>query len=332
MRWSKGASGQVSAAGILVVCAIALGGSACKGGDGDKAAAAEVVASTQDVAAEEDELLRKRDELFSSRKELREKRAELDAEHQRILAEGGDASEIIKQKQELAEKEAGLTNQESELNSKLDEILAQRRAITQALAASGADESSRVAAREAGVSAREKALAAREERVAKREAELAAREREVARFKIEECAAGAPPTTIIQTVDAKGSKYTKKDVEPVLKRARREMSRKGILASDLPPAAQGLEKESTAAMAEGDYGKARFAAAQLLATVRSTRINKAFVSAKIGRLSAAMKGKKLSGSVQKEVDKLFRGATANYGDGKFSSANRRLNKIYSKIR
>ena len=69
----------------------------------------------------------------------------------------------------------------------------------------------------------------------------------------------APPTTIIQTVDAKGSQYTKKDVEPLLSKARSEMAKKGLLRSDLPPAAQGLEKEATDAMKKLIQSKARVA-------------------------------------------------------------------------
>jgi chromosome segregation ATPase len=332
MGWSKKTPNLLSFAGLggfSCVLLLLVGG--CKGDKGGTASA-EVVASSQKVAAEEDDLLQRRDELFSSRKELRDKRVELEQEHERIVAVGGDASSVIKQKEELAEQEAGLTEQESQLNSKLDDLLAQRRSITEALASSGVDSTAKIAAREAGMGEREKLLAKREERLAAREAELGERERELARFKIEECAGSGQSTTIIQTVDAKGSKYTKKDVEPLLRRARSDMSKKGILAADLPSAAQGLETEATAAMAEGDYGRARFAAAQLVATVRSTKIDKAFVSAKIGRLSAAMKGKTLPDATQTKVDSLFRDATSSYGDGSFTSANRSLNKIYSAIR
>jgi len=329
MRWPDRGLGTATLGVITVVFGLA-GPVGCKGDKGGKASA-KAVADEQKVSQEEDDLMRQRDDLFSTRKKLQERRAELDAEHRRIIAAGGDDTEVVKKKEELDKEEAGLSQSETDLNNKLDSILAQRRAITQALAAGNSDDKAKVAAREAGVSEREKALASREARVAKREAELAARERDVLRFKNEKCAGARQPTTIIQTVDAKGSKYTKKDVEPLLKRARRDMARKGILASDLPPAAQSLENEATKAMAKGDYGKARFAATQLLATVRSTRINKSFVQDKIGRLSAAMKGRNLSASAQKEVDSLFRQATAEYGDGKFTSANRRLNKIYAKI-
>ena len=136
----------------------------------------------------------------------------------------------------------------------------------------------------------------------------------------------------MQQVDgSKGSKYTKRDVEPVLQKARRKMNDKGMLPTDLPSPAQALEQEAVAAMKDGDYGKAKFAADQLYATVDSMKIDKAFISAKIGRLNAAMKGKSLDGDCKKEADALFRGATSDYGDGRFPSANGKLNKIYALI-
>ncbi|MEZ4369049.1 MAG: hypothetical protein R2939_22620 [Kofleriaceae bacterium] len=141
----------------------------------------------------------------------------------------------------------------------------------------------------------------------------------------------AVPTTIIQTVDAKGSKYGRRDVEPMLTRARTNMSKKGLLAADLPGPAQGLEKEATAAMADADFGKAYFAASQLLATVDSIKIDRAFIGAKIGRLSARMKGRTLEAGAQAQVDGLFREATEKYGDGDFGGANKRLNQIASLI-
>ena len=103
-------------------------------------------------------------------------------------------------------------------------------------------------------------------------------------------------------------------------------------SSDLPAPAQALEKEATAAMAGADFAKAKFAAEQLLAFVESIRIDRNFIAGKIGRLNTTMKSIKLSEVQRKEVDDLFRGATADYGDGKFPSANGRLNKIYALIR
>jgi len=44
-----------------------------------------------------------------------------------------------------------------------------------------------------------------------------------------------------------------------------------------------------------------------------------------------MKGVKLEDSKQKQVDDLFADATARYGDGDFTGANRKLNQIYAMI-
>jgi hypothetical protein len=188
-----------------------------------------------------------------------------------------------------------------------------------------------VAARETSVANREKALASREDRVAQREADLAGREKELAEREKNTCGAGGGTTTIIQQVDPKGAKYTKKDVEPLLKKAREAMSKKGILADDLPAQAAGLEKEATKAMADGDYGPARFAAQQLQATVEGMKIDRGFIGAKIGRLSKMMKGKTLDDAKQKEVEDLFSDATSKYGDGDYAGANKKLNAIYRAI-
>src|SRR5215468_5540969 len=93
-------------------------------------------------------------------------------------------------------------------------------------------------------------------------ADVAAREDRIAQREKETC--GTAPPMIIQSTRADG-KYTKADVQPLLARARATMSKKGILVADLPAPAQDLEGESTRAMAEGDWGKAYFAAAQLVA-------------------------------------------------------------------
>ena len=72
-------------------------------------------------------------------------------------------------------------------------------------------------------------------------------------------------------------------------------------------------------------------AAELLATVEGIKIDRTFISGKIARLSAAMKGRTLDDKKQKEVDDLFREATAKYGDGDYSGANKKLNAIWRAI-
>lgn len=299
---------------------LALAAVSCKGDEeGSKVA----LAGQEKVSAAEDDLLKRRDALLNTRLELRSKRAELAEKRKAIKAEGGDTSGIDEETQKLLDEENDLVGQEQDLNSKLDELLTERRAMVSALSAGGG---ASVAGREAGVAAREKDLARREQRVGEREAALSAREESLATKWKETCAAGGT-TTIVQTLDVKGSKYTKKDVEPLLDKAHSEMRQKGILRSDLPEPVRDLDSSATQSMAKGDYAQARFAASQLLATVRAMKIDKPFIAAKIGRLNATMKGKTVSSS----VEQLFRDATEEVADGKFTSANKKLNSIYSKI-
>jgi cytidylate kinase len=312
---------------LCVVLAVAsLGG--CKDGDKKKVAAAAPV-DTGEINKQEEDLMSRRDALLKSRQGIREQRDKVDEELRAKRAAGEDTSELDKKADELRSQETDLTREEDDLNAKFDSVLEQRRELMAAIAASGASGDA-TAAREASMAGREKSVAGREERLAAREATIAEREKAQALREKETCGVGTPQT-IIQTIDVKGSKYTKKDVEPLLKRARSEMSKKGMLSGDLPSPAQGLEREATKAMADGDFGKARFAAAQLIATIDATKIDKSFIAAKIGRLSGAMKGVKLEDRKQGEVDKLFQEAQGNYGDGEFSSANKRLNKIYAVI-
>jgi hypothetical protein len=311
---------RVSRARILASW-LAIAAVSCKGDEEGSAKVA--IAGQEKISAQEDDLLKRRDALLATRLELRSKRAELAEKRKAIKAEGGDTSGVDEEAQKLLEEENDLVGQEQDLNAKLDAVLSERRAMVSALSTGGGVD---VAGREAGVAAREKDLARREQRVAEREAALSSREESLASKWKDSCATGGT-TTIVQTLDVKGSKYTKKDVEPLLDKAHAEMRQKGILKSDLPDPAQNLDNSATEAMAKGDYAQARFAASQLLATVRTMRIDKPFIAAKIGRLNAIMKGKSLS----PQVEQLFREATEEVADGKFVSANKKLNSIYSKI-
>ncbi len=306
-------------------CVLLLMGGMAGGCQGSDTPADDTVATSQ-LGSEEEDLLARRDALLKSRQQLARERDDLADRRRSMLAEGGNPAELDQKASALASQERELDHEESALNDKLDRVLAQRRAMMEALSAASGGEA-KVVARESAIAARERVLAAREERIATREEAMAGRERTLAIRERDTCAAG--PTTIIQQAPAKGTTYRKRDVEPLLANARQTMSRKGILASDLPAPAQGLEKEATAAMAEGDFGRARFAATQLLATVRTAAIDKAFVAQKISRLSAAVKGRTLPSALQSEVDELFRQATASYGDGDFSRANARINRIYA---
>lgn len=305
---------------VGVVCFVGL--AACNGED--KAEKGPAV-DTEQLAASEDALLGKRDALFNMRQTLSEKRAALETERAQVREAGGDTSEIDKKAVALAEEERVVAGKQSDL---IKELISEQSELRAAVVTGGGggDKASQMASRETGMAGRERQIARRENEVATREAALAKREEGLASKWKDGCAVAAP-TTIIRTVDTKGSSYTKKDVEPLLKRARLEMGKKGLLKSDLPDQAKGLEKEANDGMRDGDYGRARLAASQLLGTVKAIRINKAFIAAKIARLNQRIGGKSLSS----KSEKLFREATSSYGDAKFSSANGKLNKIYSSL-
>lgn len=310
----------------VVLLLLALLGS-CKGKDkGNDSEASAATVQDDSAAKAAQDLLARRDALMKSRADMAAEREKLESERVKILEGGGDTSEIDKQIEEQRSQEESLSTQESALSDQMNAFLETAKDVT---ATGNAQQV--VAARESGVANREKAMATREDRVAQREAALAAREKELAEREKNTCSGGGGGTTIIQTVDPKGTKYNKRDVEPVLKKARETMSKKGILAADLPAQAAGLEKEATKAMADGDFGPARFAAQQLLATVEAIKVDRSFISTKIGRLSKRMKGATLDEAKQKEVDDLFAEATSKYGDGDYVGANKKLNSIYRAI-
>jgi hypothetical protein len=304
------------------LCLALLLGGGCKDSNSKQGTAASV---DPELAEKQDDLIARRDALLQARKEVTTEKERIKAERDKIAQEGGDTSEYDKKVSELEAKSRKLDQEESALGKAEDDML------KAALISAG--KAQNTAAREALVAQREREFARRESRIAEREAQMAAREKALGLREKEMCSGGqATTTTIVQTIDAKGSKYNKKDVEPMLKRARRDMNKKGILYSDLPAPVQGLESEATKAMGKGDYGRAHFAATQLVQSVRSLKVNKSFIAAKISRLDRKIKGKKLSSTQQKEVESLFRKATASFGDGNYSSANRNLNRIYAAVR
>ncbi len=310
----------------LVLALVGAGGCGAKkkAAPTDQAAVADLAAKTEDLKKDEEDVVSRRDELQRARKKISTDRAALQEKRKQVAAAGGDVAAVDKEEADLADREQSLVDQENTLMSKYDALMAKYESLSTPAGTGDKDDTAR---REAGMAVRESSVAKREDRLAEREKELADRERELAKREKETCGAGT--TTIVQQVPTPpaGSRYTKKDVEPVLQRARRKMAEKGLLGADLPAQASELEKESTAAMAEGDYGKAKFAADQLYATVDAIKIDKAFVSAKIGRLNAAMRGKQLTA----EQQQLFQGATADIGDGKFAAANAKLNRIYASL-
>jgi hypothetical protein len=300
---------------------------ACKGKDKSADVESSAVVKDDSSAKAATDLLARRDALMKSRAQVKEEQEHLEVERQKIVEANGDTSEIDKKLEESKSQEVQLSSQETALTDQMQAFLETAKDVT----ATG-NAQQLVAARENGVATREKALATREDRVAQREAAMAAREKELADREKNTCGGGGGTTTIIHEVaDPKGEKYNKRDVEPLLKKAREAMSKKGILASDLPAQAAGLEKEATKSMADGDFGPAHYAAQSLNATVDAIKVDRGFVQGKIGRLSKRMQGKKLDDAKQKEVEDLFSDATSKYGDGDYVGANKKLNQIYRAI-
>lgn len=298
--------------GILVVLCLSAGLGGCKNkGDADAAPDPEAVKAQQ-------ELIARRDKLLEARRKLQSDKDKLDAEIKEIQAKGGDATEQLRKKAEL---DAQLESQNESLlalvNSKVDAI------------GKAADKTAQVAAREAEIASRERAVAEREARIAERERALAQRDAESAARWKESCAVGAP--TIIQAAPPKDGKYTARDVSGMIQKAKRAMSKKGLINSDLPGPAQSLENEAARALDANDMSKAYFAAAQLAATVDAISINRQFIQAKTARLSAQAKGTKLDEATNKQLADILADVMQKYNDGDFGAANKRLNQLASML-
>jgi|SoiMethySBSTD1v2_1073268.scaffolds.fasta_scaffold144342_3 hypothetical protein len=271
---------------------------------------------------EEGQVLARRDQLQRERVEVDAERKALDQKRQEVTASGGDSRQLEAEASALAAREAKLLADEAKLGSELEGLL--RGYQLAAVGGSGKD----VAGREAQVAVRERDFARREASLAEREAQLAAREKEQARRERETC---GPATAMAPAAPSAPTRYSRKDVEPLLTGARRTMSEKGLLPSDLPAPAKNLERDAAEAMSAGDFARARFAADQLVATVDTLPIDKAFIMAKIGRLNTTVKQARVGDETRKQIDELFRDATADYGDGKFAAANGKLNRIYALV-
>ncbi len=206
-----------------------------------------------------------------------------------------------------------------------------QRATQTVQGASGGDPLERAAKREQSVAEREKGMAHREADVAAREQALAEREKAEAKREKDTCSAQvvvAPAKVELP----KGLKYSAHDVEPVYRKALKLMQERGILPADLPAGSEKLLDETRDAMKAADYVRAKYAADQLLATVEAIKIDRNFISAKMARLAAAMRGKKLEGDSRRNVEALFQDATANYGDGRFTDANGKINKLFALLK
>ena len=296
-------------AGLLVLLCGVLCLGACKGkGDADAAPDPAALKAQQD-------LLARRDALVAARTKLQNERETVVQQIQDAEAKGSDVTDLKKKMAELdSQIESSTSDLISMVNSKLD-------AIKQT-----GDRSSGLASREAEIAAREKAVAEREARVADREKAIVQRDFELSQRWKDSCTMTSAPL-IIQQAPAKGGSYTKADVSALVGKAKSAMARKGLITSDLPGPAQGLESEASKALNDNDMSKAYFAAAQLAATVDSIQINRPFIQAKTARLQAQIKASKVDEHTQSQLATILADVIQKYNDGDFGAANHRLNQI-----
>lgn len=287
------------------------------------------------LMAQERALLSRRGTLQRERTHIRDKRAALISKREALgETDTVKREELEKEESELASLEAKLFKQEISLNERLQSLIDEKSGLVEKIAkGSGDAKQAMVARREYGVALREKDLARREGDLSRRERELARREQALAERQAKICPRASSTVQVVHApAPTGGGSYTRQDVEPVYRAAVKAMSAKGILTADLPPGIDRLMTEIRHAVSKKEYTRAKYAADQLLATVRSLRIDRGFIGAKIGRLSAAIRRAPPRGGNKEKVDSLFQQATAAYGDGRFMDANRKLNRIYGLLK
>lgn len=298
---------------LVVVSLLASTLPACKGNSD---------AAVQDEAAmkAQRDLMSRRDALLAQRDKLEGERAKVVEQIKATEATGGDTQALAKQRDALT---AQIDGQSAELGQMSDKISSISTKID--TASTKLDSAAAIAGREDRLAQREGKVAAREASISERERTLAAREERLAVREKETC--GAAPMIIQQAPPKADGKYGKADVQPLLARARATMQKKGVLVGDLPGPAQNLEGESTRAMADGDWGKAYFAASQLVATVDAVKIDRAFIQAKTARLSTQVKASKVDDATNQQLVGVLSDVMQKYNDGNFAAANQRLNAL-----
>jgi hypothetical protein len=302
---------------MMVVLWLAGAAVGCRSSSDASNAADPAAADPAAIKAQQD-LVRRRDALLAQRERLEGERQKIVEAIQRTEATGGDTRDLAKQRDDLT---AQIEGQSAELGDMSDRISS---------LSSKLDSAAALAMREDRIAQRETRLAGREASLGDRERTLASREERLAQREKETC--GAVPMIIQQAPARADGKYGKADVQPLLARARATMSKKGVLLADLPGPAQGLEGESTRAMADGDWGKAYFAAAQLVATADAVKIDRAFIQAKTSRLSTQVRASKVDDATNQQLAAALSDVMQKYNDGNFAAANQRLNQLAVQLR
>ena len=304
---------RISVASLLFV--VLVGGAACK------SKTAGIDEKTQkDLAA-------RRDILLATRKKLSDDKVKIEAEIKSVEASGGDASGLKKQLSDVTEQQSEmLAGQISELSAKVD-------GIARAGAGGGGDAQSNAALQaevtrlEGLITKLEAAMRAGNSGGGEVDTKLLAQMTALS----EKCGNSAGPAVVVQTAAPKGANYTRAEVEPLLSRARANMSKKGLMISDLPGQAQGLESEATKAMATADWGRAYLAASQLAGNVDAIKVDRDFVRNKMLRLNARVSSAKLSESANAAMSAGLQEVSDKYTSGDFAAANRKINLMFAAL-
>jgi hypothetical protein len=296
------------AAGILLLLVASLVFGCKNKDDADAAPDPAAVKAQQDLIA-------RRDALLAMRTKLQGEKDSVEAQIKDAESKGGDTADLVKKKADLESQiESSTSDLISIASSKLD---ASRQTL---------DKSASLAAREAEMSTRERLVAEREARIADREKGLIQRDAELAARWKDTCTGGG--TTIIQQAPIpKGGNLSKKEVSDLISRGKAGMNKKGLVGSDLPGYAQGLEADALKALnADNDTYKASIAATGFVQAVDQVVVNKKFISDKMNRLNAAIKAKgKMDDAAQQQLGAINNEVSKLVIDGDYISASRRLN-------
>ncbi len=295
-------------AGLAIVISLVFAAGCKSGGESEADAAA--------LRAQQ-ELLAKRDALVAARDKLKTDREAIEVKITAAKAQGSDAAEYEKQRDDI-DRQLADKSLLSSLDSKLGEIKA------------AGDKATDTVGREQRAADREKLAADREQRAADRE-KLASEREVAANARAQECVASAAPVIMQVQAPPKGTNYTKSDVQPLLQRARNAIAKKGLLPSDLGPLA-ALEGESTKAMAAGDWGTAYLAANQLAQNVDALKVDQGFIRQKVLRFNASWAAHKQDAATQKQIQDGTSEVTKSYSDAHYDVANGRLNQLFGLLK
>ncbi|MDX2090029.1 MAG: hypothetical protein SFX73_19385 [Kofleriaceae bacterium] len=295
---------------VLGLCLVLAAGCKNKGSD-----------AAPDPAAlkAQQELMARRDQLMAQRAKLEGESTKLGEEIKKVEASGGDTKELVARKQEI---DTQLQQETTKLDTTSNELAA---------ASAKLDAAAGIAAREARVAQREADVARREREAMTKMQELVALESKNAEKWKEGCTVGAQPQMIIQQVappkNADG-KYTRKEVDGLVSKAKSAMGRKGLISADLG----GIDGEVTKALSESDWTRAYILANQWTQTVEQTQVNRAFIGAKYQRLQNRVKAATLDEATQASLTEGMKEVLQKYGDGDHSGANKRINQLWNQVK